>query len=262
MMEILKDKIAVVTGAATGIGACIADMIAAQGASVSLWDIANLVEETAKKICDSGKNAKAFKVDIGDSGQVIDAARAVLEEFGRVDILVNNAGIYPSVMFVDATDEVLEKCWTINAKGTWNCTKAILPAMIERKSGKIINISSVTGPLVSVPGYTPYAMTKGAISAFTRTLALEVGQHGINVNAILPGSIETHSLRELAIRRGQDPDEDMRSRGKGIPLGRLGTGNDIGGAVIFLASDYSDYITGAELVVDGGNVIQEYKLDR
>jgi NAD(P)-dependent dehydrogenase (short-subunit alcohol dehydrogenase family) len=262
VMDMLKDKVAIITGAAKGNGAGIAEVMAREGALVCLWDIVDEVGETAKEISESGQKAAAFNVDVIDFGQVNRATKAVIKRFGRVDILVNNAGIYPLVPFLEVSDELRDKCWDVNLKGTWNCTKAVLPFMIEQKSGKIVNISSVTGPLVSAPGFTPYAMSKGAISAMTKSLALEVAPYGINVNAILPGSIDTPGLRALAVKRGNDPDQAMIDAGKTIPLGRLGSCYDIGAAAVFLASEYANYITGAELVVDGGNVIQELKRSR
>jgi NAD(P)-dependent dehydrogenase (short-subunit alcohol dehydrogenase family) len=262
VMDMLKDKVAIITGAAKGNGAGIAKAMAREGASVCLWDIAHEVEETVEGISESGLKAAAFNVDITDSDQVNQATKAVIKQFVKVDILVNNAGIYHLVPFLKVSDELRDKCWDVNVKGTWNCTKAVLPFMIEQKSGKIVNISSVTGPLVSAPGFTPYAMSKGAISAMTKSLALEVAPYGINVNAILPGSIDTPGLRGLAIERGNDPDQAMIDAGKTIPLGRVGSCDDVGRAAVFLASEYASYITGAELVVDGGNVIQELKRSR
>jgi NAD(P)-dependent dehydrogenase (short-subunit alcohol dehydrogenase family) len=261
-MNLLKDKVAIITGAAKGNGAGIAKGMASQGAAVCLWDIDELVDDTTISILKDGLRAAGFKVDITNYGQVNQAAQSVLDQFGRIDILVNNAGIYPLVSFLDVTDDIRDKCWDINVNGTWNCTKAILPTMIEQKNGRIINVSSVTGPLTSAPGYTPYAMSKGAVSAMTRSLALEAAEYGININAILPGSIDTPGLRAISKQRGKEPNEAMRDAGKSIPLGRIGTSEDISGAVIFLASEHSCYITGTELVVDGGNVIQELKTVR
>jgi len=261
-MEMLKEKVAIITGAATGNGAGIASVMSREGATVCLWDINDLVYETAKGLYNSCGKVEAFKVDVTNYNQVNQTVRSVIDEFGRVDILVNNAGIYPLVMFLETSDKLRDKCWDVNVKGTWNCIKAVLPSMIKQRSGKIVNISSVTGPLVSAPGYTAYAMSKGAISAMTRSLALEVAEYGIHINAILPGSIDTPGLRAIAIQRGKDPEEAMNNAARSIPLGRIGTWNDIGGPVTFLSSDYANYITGIELVVDGGNVIQELKTTR
>lgn len=261
-MGLLKDRVAIVTGAARGNGAGIALAMAREGAAVCLWDITPEVEKTARGIRDSGFLARASRVDVTDVRQVTQAVQAAIHRFSRVDILVNNAGIYPSIPFLEVSDEIRDQCWDVNVKGTWNCTKAVLPFMIQRQNGKIINISSVTGPLVSAPGFTPYAMTKGAVSAMTRSLALETAPWGIQVNAILPGSIDTPGLRQLARARGEDPDQAMIAAGNAIPMGRVGSGEDIGRAAVFLASDYASYVTGAELVVDGGNVIQELKRNR
>lgn len=261
-MGMVEGKVAIVTGAAAGNGAGISRLLASEGATVNLWDIDTQVDKVAQKICETGGKAIAYKVDITDSDLVKKIADSVLNQFGKLDILVNNAAIYPLVMFRDTSTEIRDKCWEVNVKGTWNCTQAVLSSMIEQRSGKIVNISSVTGPLVSAPGYTAYAMTKGAISAMTRSLALEVAEFGIHVNAVLPGSIDTPGLRDIAIKRGKDPNKAKLEAGKTIPLGRQGTPEDVGGAVLFLASDYSNYITGSEIVVDGGNVIQELKTTR
>ena len=261
-MNMLKDRVAIITGGAQGNGAGIAKAMAREGATVCLWDIMDKVEETANGIKASGLKATAFYVDVTKSDQVNQATKIIMKQLGRVDILVNNAGIYPLVPFLEVSDELLDKCWNVNVKGTWNCTRAVLPFMIEQKYGKIVNISSVTGPLVSTPGLTPYAMSKGAISAMTRSLALEVAAFGIKVNAILPGFIDTPGLRALAVERGNDPNQAMIDTGKTIPLGRVGLCDDVGEAAVFLASENASYITGVELVVDGGNVIQEFKGSR
>ena len=181
------------------------------------------------------------------------------ERFGPADILVNNAAIAPSVPFVEMTEERRDEVIDINIKGTWNCARSVLPSMIERGYGKIINVSSVTGPLVSGKGVTAYSASKGAVSGFTRSLALEVAEHGINVNTICPGTFDTPMMRGIAQSRGADEDQYLRDLGRGMPFGRLGTMDEMGDLAVFLASDASSYITGAEIVIDGGNIIQEHK---
>jgi len=259
-MEVrLKDRIAIVTGAARGNGEGIARALAKEGAMVVLWDVVDRVDETATSIRSSGKNAISFRVDITETNQVNQTVQEILKRYAKVDILVNNAGVYPFVPFLDMSDELRDKVFNINIKGTWNCTKAVLPSMIKQKYGKIVNISSVTGPLVSDPGATAYSATKGAISGFTRALALEVAEFGINVNAILPGYIDTPGVKELVKTLGADPEEFTRALAKSVPMRRLGTIDDVGKLAVFLASEESEYITGQEIVIDGGNVIQEQK---
>jgi NAD(P)-dependent dehydrogenase (short-subunit alcohol dehydrogenase family) len=259
--QTLKDRIAIVTGASRGLGEGIAKALAGEGAAVAMFsrDIERL-QKHADDLKALGQKAAVFAVDVADVAQVNRAVDRVVSQFGRVDILVNNAGIAPSIPFVEMPDDVWDGVFDINVKGVWNCTRAVLPLMIKQRYGKVINISSVTGPMVSVKGMTAYAASKGAVSAFTRTLALEVAEYSINVNAICPGSCDTPIFRNMAKKRGWDSaDEYVKHVGKEIPLGRLGSMGEVGDLAVFLASDKSKYITGAEIVIDGGNVIQQHK---
>ncbi len=258
MGDLLKDKVAVITGAARGNGAGIARVLAGEGAVVCLWDAVPEVHNTAAQIRSCGGAGFGFQVDVTDGNRVREAAQEVVGQFGGIDILVNNAGIYPSVPFLEMTDELRDKVFAININGVLNCCKAVLPTMIEKRAGRIINVSSVTGPLTVIPGLVAYAASKGAVSAITKALAVEYAPLGITVNAVLPGTIDTPGLRALVATGGGEPEEEIARIGKNIPLGRVGTAADIGGAVLMLASDYASYITGAELVVDGGNVLPEW----
>jgi len=259
--QVLKDRVAIVTGASRGLGEAIARAMAKEGANVMLFS-RNLqsLKPIEKDIRRQGQKAVAFKVDVTDARQVNEAVREVSNAFGKVDILVNNAALAPSMPFLEITDEVRNRVIEVNFNGIWNCTKAVLPDMLKNRYGKIINISSVTGPMVSGKGMSIYAATKGAVSAFTRTLALEVAEHNINVNAICPGSFDTPMMRSMARPRGWvSDDEYIKALGKEIPTGRLGLPEEVGDLVVFLASDKSKYITGTEIVIDGGNMIQEHK---
>ena len=260
-VPVLKDRVAIVTGASQGLGEGIVKAFAREGAVVALFS-RNMqkLEQHVADIKALGQQAAAFKVDVTDVDQVREAVQKVVKLSGRVDILVNNAGIAPSITLVEMPDEIRDNAIDINIKGVWNCTKAVLPGMIENGYGKIINISSVTGTMVSSKGMTVYAATKGAVSGFTRSLALEVAEHNINVNAICPGSFDTPMLRSTARPRGWSNEDDyIKAIGEEIPLGRPGTADEIGDLAVFLASEKSKYITGAEIVIDGGNVIQEHK---
>jgi NAD(P)-dependent dehydrogenase (short-subunit alcohol dehydrogenase family) len=257
----LQGRVAVITGGARGNGEGIARIFAEEGAAVCLWDVLDTVMQTATSVsARGGPPARAWRVDISDAAQVARATAEVFETLGKVDILVNNAAIAPEVPFVEMDDATRERVWQVNVGGAMNCTKALLPAMMERRSGKIITVSSVTGPLSAIPGLTMYASTKGALLGFTRNLALEMAPFGINVNCILPGTIDTPLLRWSLSGGGHASDDEVASFGRGIPWGRAGTIAEIGGVAAFLASDWSNYVTGAEIVVDGGNRLTEWGL--
>jgi NAD(P)-dependent dehydrogenase (short-subunit alcohol dehydrogenase family) len=202
--------------------------------------------------------ATAFQVDVNDKAEIHHAVDQLVNRFGPIDILVNNAGIAPSTMFVTTTDSERDRVLDTNFKGTWNCAQSVTPMMIKQRSGKIINVSSVTGPYVSSKGMTAYSASKGAISGFTRALALELAEYGINVNAICPGSFDTQMMSELTNLRDTTPENCIRDRGLSIPLGRLGTIDEVGNLAVFLASHLSNYISGSEIVIDGANLIQEH----
>ena len=258
MARMLTDKVAVVTGGAMGNGEGIARVMASEGAIVCLWDIDATVFETARSIEAAGGRAWGVRVDISDGPGVVAAAGEVFERHGAADILVNNAAIAPEALFVDMTVEMRERVWRVNVGGAMNCTHALLPAMIRQRHGKIIIVSSVTGPLSAIPGLTMYAATKGALLGFTRNLAIEVAQYGINVNTILPGTIDTPLFRRSFDLLGPDAEEKKAAIGAPIPWGRVGTMAEIGGVAAFLASGWSDYVTGTEIVVDGGNRLVEW----
>ena len=252
-MSRLSGKTALVTGAMQGIGAGVSQVLAEYGAQVILTDISDKVKETAEGI---GKNTAGRLMDVTNPEQVTQ----VISEIDNVDILVNNAGIYPRCKLVDMDEDFMKRMFEINVFGMFRCCKAVLPKMMQKRYGKIINMSSVTGPMVGAPigGQTAYGATKAAVIGFTKTLALEIAQYGINVNAILPGYIHSPSAFGLrGSKDNEDAEKAMREFGYKIPMGRQGTPEDVGRLVLFLASDESSYITGSEFVIDGGNILQE-----
>ena len=258
MLKKLSGKVAIVTGAWRGIGAATARVLAQHGAQVVLTDVADGVHETAEKNRQTGLNAIAFKTDVTRTDQVNHMVQEVLSRFRRIDILVNNAGIYPRSNLVDMSDEFLRQMFDVNVFGMFRCAKAVLPVMMKQRYGKIVNMSSVTGPMVADAsgGQTAYAATKAAVLGFTVALALEVAQYGVNVNCICPGSIDTPGGRDQTSEPSY-PDESMEALGRTIPMCRLGTAEEVGELVAFLASDESGYLTGTHIVIDGGNILQE-----
>lgn len=263
-MDRLIGKVAIVTGAAQGIGKGIAKVMAAQGAQVALFDIADAVQATAdaisREVANPGRDVAAYQVNITDPGQVRQAVENVLKSFGKVDILVSNAAVVCFAPFMDTTDEMRDKTLDVNFKGMWNCAKAVLPCMIARKQGRIINMSSAAA-ITSSKGLTAYSASKGAICAFTRALALDVAEFGVNVNTIIPCYVATEGLDDIARSMGVTPETYLQQIGGTIPMGRLASVDEIGDLAVFLASNESKYITGQEIVIDGGNLIQTKKGD-
>lgn len=257
-MKKLTDMVAIVTGARQGIGAGVARVLARHGAHVVLTDVAAAVEETAAGIRGEGNSAVAFTMDVTKGADVDGIVQRVRGQFGRVDILVNNAGIYPGRYLAQVDDEYLFKMFDVNVFGMFRCARAVLPAMVERRYGKIVNVSSVTGPMVADPSgaQTAYASSKAAVWGFTTALALEAAPHGVNVNAICPGHVDTEGSRGMATQPGH-PDKAFQDLGVTVPFGRLATTDEVGELAAFLASDEARYITGTHVVIDGGNIIQE-----
>jgi NAD(P)-dependent dehydrogenase (short-subunit alcohol dehydrogenase family) len=186
------------------------------------------------------------------------AADSIIADLGKIDILCNNAGVIKLSKFLDMSDEVRDFHFDVNIKGPWNCTKAILPEMIKNKYGKIVIMSSVTGPMVADEGETAYAITKAALWGFTKSLAREVANDGISVNAICPGYILTPMAKQVASESNPDnPNDVIEEIAGGVPIGRLGNILEIGELAAFLASDESTYITGTQVVIDGGSTLPE-----
>jgi NAD(P)-dependent dehydrogenase (short-subunit alcohol dehydrogenase family) len=261
-MTCLDNRVAIITGAAQGIGYGIAATLARKGAYVILWDKAEKTISQATKLEKAGFKSTTQIVDITDPKTIKDALTEVNRSIGHVDILVNNAGIAPFAPFLETTTETLDTVMGVNFYGAWNCSQAVLPAMVDRKYGRIINISSVTGPRTGDPGLSAYAASKGALSGLTRNLAVEMAIHGITVNAVLPGFIDTPLIQPLADEMGLDIDLARQRLADINPTQRLGTVADVGGICAFLASNASGYITGQEFIIDGGSTILEKTVDQ
>ena len=244
----LKDKVAIVTGAALGIGRAIATRLVSEGAKVAIADIdVEGAERTAFELSSSSANVIAVKLDVTRLQDAIDGADYVERELGPIDILVNNAGWDKLEPFLESTPETWDKVIAINYRGVLNLCKAIAPRMQQRKHGKIVSISSDAGRVGST-GEAVYAGCKAAIIGFSKTLARELARHGINVNVVCPGPTQTALLKEaMAGREGV-----LDAMAKGIPFRRLGQPEDLAGAVAFFASSDSDYATGQVISISGG----------
>jgi NAD(P)-dependent dehydrogenase (short-subunit alcohol dehydrogenase family) len=255
----LENRVALVTGAARGIGAGIARVLAENGAVAILTDSSEGVKQTAADVRERGYASDAYKMDVSSSRQVDEVVSEVLRKYQKIDILVNNAGIYPRCKLTEMSDEFLQKMFEINVFGVFRCTRAILPGMLQRKYGKILNMSSVTGPFVAdgSGGQTAYASTKSAVWGFTVALALETAQYGINVNCLCPGHIDTPGGQDQTKTDAGFPDQSLDELGRTVPLGRMGKPEEVGKLALFLVSDDAAYITGTHVVIDGGNIIQE-----
>jgi 2-hydroxycyclohexanecarboxyl-CoA dehydrogenase len=247
-MPRLKSKVAIVTGAAQGIGRAIASRLADEGAKVALADIQlESAERAASEIRAGGTSAIAVALDVTKLDDAIAAVDRVERELGPIDILVNNAGWDILMPFVETTPDFWDKVIAINYRGVLNCCKAIAPRMQARGSGKIISISSDAGRVGS-SGEAVYAGCKAAIIGFSKTLARELAASHINVNVVCPGPTDTALLKTAMAGREKVLDAMTR----GIPFRRLGQPNDLAGAVAFFASPDSDFITGQVLSVSGG----------
>lgn len=248
----LEGKVAIVTGGAMGNGLGIVKVFLKDGVKVAILDYANELEETIKNL---GENTIGYKVDIRDRVAVEEAVKKTYEKWGSIDILVNNAGVCRLKPFDEMDDELRDFHFDININGTWNVTKSTLKYM---KKGSIINLSSVTGPMVADPGEVAYATTKGAILGFTKSLAAELAERNIRVNAIMPGYILTPMVEKMAKETEPDnPDSVIESIASAIPMKRMGKIEEIGDLAAFLASDRSSYITGQGIVIDGASTLPE-----
>jgi len=246
----LEDKVAIITGAGSGIGRAIALAFANEGAVVVLADLNHdAVKETEKEIKESENKSITIKTDVTKGSDVDAMVTQTLEEFGRIDILVNNVGIPGSqeaTVLHSTPEEEWDRVVAVNLKSVYLCSKRVIPEMIKQGAGKIINLSSAAG-IVAFPGRAAYTATKGAVSLITKAMALDYSKYNINVNAICPGMVETPMTKWRL-----DNPELRKEVLNWIPMERIGVPDDITGAAVFLASSDSDYVSGHLLVVDGG----------
>lgn len=241
----LKDKVAIITGAASGIGLATARVFAAEGARVVLADLDLPRTEAARTTLAASPEASlALRVDVTDRASVDAMVAAIMARFGRIDCLVNNAGITKDARLVKMSEQQFDSVMSVNLKGVFHCTQAVVPTMIEQGAGVILNASSVVG-LYGNFGQTNYAATKAGVIGFTKTWGRELGPKGIRTVAVCPGFVATPILETI-------PPAVMEKMIEKVPLGRLGQPEEIGRVYAFLASDEASYINGAVIEVSGG----------
>lgn len=239
----LDGQVAIITGGAQGIGEGACKVFCEEGATVALWDVLD-GQPTADRISASGGKIFYQKVDITSREQVESAMKEVVDKYGRIDILINNAGIIRDKSFQKMSDDEWNAVLNVNLSGAFNCCKAVVPVMKEAKYGRIINTSSING-LVGAFGQTNYAASKAGLIGFTKSLAKELGKYNITVNAVAPGFIKSEMSNSM-------PREVIDAGVAMIPVGRIGTPEDIGHAYLYLASKEAGFVSAFTLSVNGG----------
>ena len=250
------DQVCVITGAgsAGGIGFACGKIFAELGAKVALIATGERIHERAKELCEQGGTAKGYIADLMEREQVRRVVEEIVADFGKIDILVNNAGLSQGGTkdkapdFMEMPFEQWDKVISRNLGITMNMIKNVLPGMVEKGYGRIVNVSSVTGPVVSASGDSAYGAAKAAVNGMSKAIAIETGTKGITINNVMPGWIKT----DVQSKRGA-------MGGENTPLGRSVLPEEVAAMVVFLASDKASGITGQDFAVDGGNVIQEFK---
>jgi 3-oxoacyl-[acyl-carrier protein] reductase len=248
----LHGRIAIVTGAGQGIGKGIAEVFAREGARVVVADVnpttgAEAAREIAQRF---GSDARYIAVDVTSRTATRELATEVLAGLGRIDILCHNAGIYPPAPIEETTDELWDKVLATNLKSALLMVSAVLPAMKAQHYGRIVFTSSITGPITGIANYSHYGASKAGILGFMRSAAVELAEHRVTLNAVLPGNIMTPGM-------ALQGETYIEAQARRIPLGRLGTPHDVAHAMLFFASDEAEYITGQTIVVDGGQTLPE-----
>jgi len=244
----LKEKVAIITGSARGIGQATALKFAAEGAKVVVCDLdRKAVDQVVAEIAGQGGQAIGFTVNVTDKASIAAMVKGVTDKYGRIDVLVNNAGIVDDAMLRKMTDDQFERVIDINLKGTYNCARAVVDIMIAQGAGVILNASSVVG-LYGNFGQTNYAASKFGVIGMAKTWARELGRKGIRANAVCPGFVETTILKTI-------PQKVMQAMIDRVPLGRLAKPEEIANTYAFLASDEASYINGAVIEVSGGATV-------
>lgn len=247
----LKGKVAVVTGGGSGIGRATAEIFAKEGAKVAVVDFnAALGRETAQAIKEAGGEACLVQADVADSGQVQQMIEATLSAFEGIDILFNGAGVLALGTVLDTDEATWNRVLSINLTGTFLCCKAVLPHMIERGAGTIINVTSSTGAHDAIGNALAYVASKGGVTLLTKAMAIDHAKAGVRVNAIAPGPTDTPMLR--SVMSASQIDEFAAT----LPMGRLGRPEELASTAVFLASDESSFLTGAIVAVDGGQTAE------
>jgi 3-oxoacyl-[acyl-carrier protein] reductase len=245
---LLKDKVALITGGARGIGREIALLFAKEGANIALADVnPEILAVTQKEVEALGRSAVTGVVDVTKSDQVEVFIQKTLDKFNKIDILVNNAGITKDGLIVRMSESDWDAVIAVNLKGAFNCTKAVSKIMMKQRDGRIVNMASIIG-IMGNAGQANYAASKGGLIALTKTVAKELASRNVRANAIAPGFIQTEMTAKL-------PDNVKSEMLKFVPLAKFGTVQDVANLALFLASDSSSYITGQVIQVDGGMVM-------
>lgn len=243
----LENKVAIITGAARGIGKTIAQRLAQDGATIVICDLMDEISDTAEELRSEGAKVLPLKVNVTDLEAVESMVETAIEKLGKVDILVNNAGITRDALIVRMKESDWDAVLTVNLKGAFICTKAVARSMMKQRSGKIVNIASVVGVMGNA-GQANYSASKAGMIGLTKSSAKEMGRRGITVNAVAPGFIVSKMTESL-------PEAEKKKMLEAVPLGEMGTQEDVANAVAFLVSESARYITGQVLKIDGGMVM-------
>ncbi len=247
----LKGRVSIVTGGANGIGRAICEVFAREGATVVISDIdVERGEEVLNNIKEVSPDSFFMKTDVSKEEEMKALIEKTVERFGKIDIMVNNAGIHHMGPITSLTEDIIDRLFAVNVKGTIWGMKYSIPYMLEKGKGVIINLSSMSG-IVGHPNAALYCATKGAILQLTKATALEYATSGIRINALCPGTVDTNILRN-AVNNSPDPEATLKAFTEAEPVKRLATPEEIARSALFLASDDSSFMTGAPLLVDGG----------